>query len=223
MEKIEVIEKQASGLVRWAETLQVKSAEEYKIAVEKISAIKALRKTWTDYWKPLKEKAYSAWQEVCKKEKQGTDILDRAKIIAEQKALSWKREEEARIEKERLRLQAEAEERARREKERLEKQAEKVKSPEKKEALIEQAQSVQVPIVSVQPDVPKVEGMTTRVVWKAELVSLDELIKAATPGSVAQTFLMFNQSVANNFARSTKGTVQVPGVKFYKEEILVNK
>lgn len=212
------VAKEVTAMVEWANGLAVRNASDYKLAYEQIRNIKAARKRWTDYWGPLKAKAHAAWKEVVAKEKEGTDVCDRAERMAKQKADAWRFEEERKAEEERRRLQAIADEKARRERERLEKEAAKLKTPELKEERLEQAAAIEAPVVEIAAPV-EVEGVAIRKVWKARLVDMDKLIAAAGPGTVAASLLAFNEKAANAFARSTKGNVKVDGIEFYEERI----
>jgi len=224
MEKeIEVVKQEVVSIEEYAKKLVVASPQDYQQAHLAIAKVKELKSKWTSYWKPLKEKAYATWKDITGREKEVSDRMDSVIREVSQKALSWKQEQDRKAEEERRRLQAEAEEKARREKERLLKEAEKLKTPEKIQERIEQAEAVQVPVISVQREEVKVEGVITKKTWVAELVNMDELIASAKPGSVASSFLQFNQVVANQFAKATKGTVQVSGVKFVEVESFAHK
>jgi predicted component of type VI protein secretion system len=211
------VEKQAAKAVAWANGLTVTSKETADQAIAGITKIKALRKSWTEYWSGLKETAHKAWKEVVAKEKAGTDICDQAERIAKGKVLAWQQQELERAAAEQRRLQAEADERARKEREALEKKAAKLKTPEKAEALRAQAAAVQAPIVQVA--VNTVDA-ATRTTWKGEVVDIAALLAAATPGSVAASFITINQQAVDAFARSTKGKVPVAGVLFKAVESL---
>lgn len=67
--------------------------------------------------------------------------------------LKWETAEREKAEAEQRRLQAIADEQARRERERLEKQAAKMKTEERREALLEQAASVSAPVIQVSAPV----------------------------------------------------------------------
>lgn len=127
--------------------------------------------------------------------------------------MAFDAEEAKRKEAERLRLQAIADEQARKERERLLKQAEKLKTPEKKEALIEQAamvESAQVQVV--EPEKPKGSSYIKET-WKAKVVDFAKL---------PDYFKLPNQKLLDDNAQSTKGTAQIPGVEFYSEKTLVS-
>lgn len=217
-ELVETIQQETAGIMQWANALVVATLEDYQGVVSRLQDIKTIRKRWTDYWGPVKEKAHGAWKEIVAKEKQGTDICDATERMAKSKALAWQQEQERRVQEEQHRLQAIADETARREKERLEKRAAELKTPELKAEALEAAAAVQTPVVTVASPVAEVKGASTTTRQKAELTDMATLIAAATPGSIASTFLMFNEKAANSFATSTKGKVSVPGIRFYEEK-----
>lgn len=206
------LREQATGLVRVAEELAVATKADADVAVRLLANIKAVRKQWTDYWGPVKESAHNAWKGIVGKEKEGTDICDRADATVRSKVSAWQVRERAKAEAEQRRLQAEADERARKERERAEKEAAKLKTPELREQRLQEGAAIQAPAVTVA--VPTMAGAGMRSTWKAEAVDMAALIAAAVPGSVAASLLMVNQRAADAFARSTKGAVPVPGIKF---------
>lgn len=80
------------------------------------------------------------------------------------------------------------------------------------------AQPIDAPVVSVATLMPKVQGVTYRDNWKAHLeVDVRKLAAAVAAGTVSPTFLTPNAVALNNFARATKGTQAVPGVKFWND------
>lgn len=80
------------------------------------------------------------------------------------------------------------------------------------------SQPTEAPIVAVRPTMPKVQGVTYRDNWKAhDDVNIRVLAAAVVEGSVSTTFLTPNMTALNNFARATKGTQSVPGVKLFND------
>jgi len=219
MEEIEVVKKEVGGIMSWANGLVVNSQNDYKLAIDGIRRIREIKNRWVSFWEPLRKKTYEAYKETLQKEQEGVKVCEIAEKTAKQKADAWRVIEERKAEEERRRLQAIADERARKERERLEKEAEKLKTPELKEERLEQAQSIQAPIIQARNIV--IEGTQVKELWKAELIDFDALVKAATPGSIAYTFIKFDEKTANQFARNTKGKVAVPGIRFVKERITV--
>jgi hypothetical protein len=79
-------------------------------------------------------------------------------------------------------------------------------------------QPIDAPVVSVQRQVAKVQGVTYRDNWKAHPeVNVKALAAAVAAGTVPVTFLTVNMTAINQFARSTQGTQPVPGVKFFND------
>jgi hypothetical protein len=168
---------------------------------------------------------------------------ERAKAEVEERRLQAIKDEEARREREKQeaaeRKQRDIEEAKRREaeaartameqakgaeRERLRKEAEAAEAAAnaanvKAEARKEAAENTSVPVIKVEA--PRMKG--TRETWKAECVDISTLIAAAKPGTVAASFLEFNQSAADSFGRSTKGAVPVAGIRFVAVESLSSR
>lgn len=214
---------EASTIRAWAQALVVASKQDADEAADRVRTLKGIRQRWVEFWAEPKKAAAAAHKSICGKEKTGLDVIDSATSIAGQKLTIWIQAERQKAEAAQRLAQAEADRRARLERERLEAQAAKARTPEKAAALAEQAAQVQ----AVQVDVPAATVDSalagTRKTWKAELVDIQQVIAAATPGTLAAGFLMFNEKVANAFARDTKGSVKVPGVRFFEVETMAFK
>ena len=216
--EIEVVRAEAAGVLQWADGLVVATVEDYKAVVVRLQDIKAIRNKWIAYWASPKEQTYGAWKSIVAKEKEGLKICDSAEKMAKGKALNWKAEQDRKAAEEQRKLQAISDEKARKEKERLEKEAGKLKTPELKQARLEEAAEVVAPVITVASPVADVNGASSRRIWKGDVTNIAALIAAAVPGSVAASFLQVNQKAVDSFSRSTKGTVAVAGVRFYEEE-----
>lgn len=216
---VEQYRHQAGRVMVWAEGLTVASAEEYTAAMDGLKQVRVVRDQWAAFWRPLKGKAYASWKELVAREKEVLDVCDAAERLVKGKAGAWYQEQERKRQAEQARLQAEADERYRREQERLRRAAEKLKTPELREQRLAEAEYIPPPVVTV-PQVDQADGVAVRKTWRAEVVDMAALIAAATPGSVAASFLCVNQKVADSFARSTRGSVVVPGVQFIEESTL---
>lgn len=211
---------EATGMMQWANGLTVATKADADTAMLKLGEIKGIRAKWVAYWKPLKEAANTAWKGIVEKEKEGTDVVDQAERVVKSKVLAWQLEQQRIAAEEQRRLQAEADEKARKERERLEKEAARLKTPEKQAERLEQAAAVVAPTVTVQAPVASASGTSTRKVYKAVILDKSALIRAAVPGSVAESMLAFDQKAADAFARATKGASNIPGIKFVAEDVL---
>lgn len=216
------IKEEARGIEAWANALEVKTLGDYQQAVAELGRIKATRARIVEYWAGAKSAAFSAWKQVVAKEKQMTDICDKAAEVVNRKALTWKQAAQRQAAEEAARLQAEADEAARRERERLEKQATKLKTPEKAAERLAEAEMVSAPVITAADPTAGVKGVASRTTWKGDVTDLPALLAAAAvPGSVAAGLVMANQKAIDGLARATKGVVSVPGVRFYEVETLV--
>ena len=214
------LKKQSSVVLSWAQSLVVSTKADADQAMTRLSELKGIRRKWCDYWKPLKDAAKAAHSAICGKENEGTAIIDDAERTVKGKVLAWQQAERAKADEAQRKAQAEADEAARRERERLEKEAARLKTPEKKQERLEQAAAVAAPVVMVAAPVVTAAGTATRSTFKAECVDLAALIAAAVPGSLAASFLVFDQKAADAFARATKGKTPVAGVRFREVESL---
>lgn len=80
------------------------------------------------------------------------------------------------------------------------------------------SQPIETPVVSVAKAVPKVQGVTYRDNWKAHpAVDIKALAAAVAAGNVPTTFLVPDMTAINQFARATKGTHPVPGIRFFND------
>lgn len=117
-------------------------------------------------------------------------------------------QEQERIRREQQRI---AEEQARKERERLAKRAAAAEAKgqaEKAEQLQEQAQTVVAPVA---PPPPKVSGISSREVWRFEVVD---------PEAIPRTYLVPDDKKIGQVVRALKGDAEIPGVRVYCERSL---
>lgn len=117
-------------------------------------------------------------------------------------------------EQDRIRREAQraADEAARKERERLERQAAKAEAAgkvEKAEQIAERAQMVVAPVV--QTEAPKVQGVSTRGIWKYEI---------ADAAAVPREYLMPDEKKIGQVVRALKGDANIPGVRVWEEKTL---
>lgn len=161
----------------FANSLTVTCKADADRAAITIAAINADVKTVLESIKAHKAEAkarHTLWTTF---EKRFTDILDGAYDKARLVVKNWQDEENRKAAAEAARLQAIENERVRKEQERLRKEADKLKTPEKKQELIEQAESVCAHTVVVAPQ--KTKGMTFRTEVTVEITSIIEFIRDA--------------------------------------------
>jgi len=165
------------------------------------------------FFKPQKDALNKAKEELMKII---NPLIGRCDVIeknAKQAILKHDDEQEEIRRKEQARLQAIADEQARRERERLEKKAAKLKSPERAEALLDEASSIITPVVQVEEQ-EKAEGVSARKTWKHRVINTDELDRQ---------YMIPNDKMLDGIAKSTKGNIKIKGVEFYAESSLTVK
>jgi hypothetical protein len=127
-------------------------------------------------------------------------------------------EREARLvaEAEQRRLQEEAETRRLEEAVALEQAGDGAGAVARLEAPISTPVVVPAPIVVAAPPPlrpPKVEGVSYRVEWSAEVEDFGALVRAVAAGQQPITLLSANMAALNQLARALKGAMGVPGVR----------
>lgn len=199
--------------------LVVQSPEEYTATAEHLKTIKAFQRRVTDWFRPLKNKAFDAHKALCTEElkllRPSQDDESRIK-----RALVAYDDEQARIRREE-RIRLEAAQRQRDEDERLaqaaalERQAAatgEAAYQEAAEQLLAQPLAL-TPVEPFTPAAPKVQGLSYREIYSAEVVSLLTLVKAVAAGQQPLGLLQANQSALDGQARSLKTSMAIPGVQ----------
>jgi len=217
---VEIMRKQLSPVLQRAKSLVIRTATDRGDAKVFLVNVKKAQEQVHMRFDPTVDKAHKAWKEAVALRASFLKPLEEAETHVKRLIASWDQEQERlRLEEER-RLQALADEAARKERERLEREAARIKTPERREAKLEQAASIVAPVITISaPEKPK--GEATRKLWRARLTDKAVLIAAAAQGNeLAATCLSFDQTAANKMASATKGSVPIPGVEFYCETVL---
>ncbi len=90
------------------------------------------------------------------------------------------------------------------------------------EALDIISQPIEAPAVSVAVSVPKVQGVTYRDNWKAHaVIDVKVLAAAVASGQAPTAFLAPDVTAINQFGRATKGTHDVPGIRWFNDRQIV--
>lgn len=184
-------------------------------------------------------------QELCGPAREAASI-DGSKLAAwDQEQTRMRREAEVAQQRERERLetaerQRVAEETARLQREEEDRRLELAAAAEARGDMATAARIVSAPIEVAPvapmpvfappvtaPEVVRPEGTSYQTRWSAELVNFGALLAAAIAGTVPiavlSQVLMFNGPGANAVARSTRGTIAVPGVKFMETRTIVQR
>lgn len=188
---------QANGMVVSDQTTR-------RAAIVFLQAVKEAQRTVTAELEPLVKRAHDNWKAMVAYRDKYLTPLKQAEQTVKTVVSAFDAEEQEKRLQEQRRLQAEADAAAARERARLEKEAARLKTPELREDRLAQAQAVTAHVIQVQAP-ERQEGVAYRSTWKA--VVLD-------PQAVPREWLIVNDQALQTFARATKGTVPVPGVRF---------
>jgi len=225
-ENEEILKKEVSPAIRYAETVEIKTAEDSAAAQGFIKEIKQKAKMIYAKFHPPVEAAHKAWKAAKDLENYFMKPFEDAEALIKRKVITFESAERKRRDDEQRKLQAEADERARKEQEKLKKQAEKAMEKgnvEKAEALIEKSEAV-VPAPVFTPPAPALaKGTSIRKVWKGRVTHPGDLVKSILEHRAPANFIMWNQSAIDAYAKGVKDTMTIPGVEFYEEEILSSR
>lgn len=202
----------------FCESFPVTNSEQYLLASNELITLKNKRNEVVEFFAEMKSSAYATWKAIVAREKFFTDKIDQFETILKKKMLSFKTEQD-RIQREtQMRLQAEANARADAERKKLlanARQNERRGNELNAEMYKNAAESVTAPVVVVATALPKAAGISTREVWKAEVINKQAFIAAvaANPG-----LLQFIQVDCAGMVR--QGWRECDGVRFFKETVL---
>jgi ATPase subunit of ABC transporter with duplicated ATPase domains len=201
----------AAIAVQQSKGLEVVSQQDYDNAAELCKDIKSRINQIADYWKPLKEKAYGAWKDICTKEKQLMDPFTKAETAIKDKMKEFQRQK-----MEAERQQREEQERQKREEaEMLLKEAAKADEAgdsERSAFMFEAAENVQN-MRFEQPKQVKTEGTARKAKRKARVTN-PSLVPISIAGAIIRPI---DEKVLNDLARASKGNMAIPGVEFYED------
>ncbi|MBT9161087.1 MAG: hypothetical protein DDT26_02386 [Dehalococcoidia bacterium] len=198
-----------------AQSMVVRNAADYQSASEVLKAIKSRLKEVEDLRKGMTRPLDAAKAKIMAFFKPVTESLTNAETRTKKSMLVWQAEEEQKRLEEERRLQA----LARREQERLDRLAEERAQRWEDKGQLEKAEQIRdsvpvIPVPIVVREAPKAEGISTRTIWKFRIID-----KEAIP----HEYMIPNEKMLGDFARATKGTIAIPGIEFYAEEILASR
>jgi hypothetical protein len=166
------------------------------------------------------KRAYELHRELTARRNMAVALHDQVIAACDKLCKDWDREQ-ARIAEESA---AEQERANKAEERRLAAIAARCKDPEKREAYEQAAQQAALAPIAAAPPDDRAPGEVRSVRWRAELVSMPELIKAAAAGCPTATMLLaFDQSAATKAAGMFRRDGVVPGVRFYEDATISHR
>jgi len=200
------------GLLTRAADIVVRSPDSYAEAGELLREIRTERKTITETFETARAAADEAHKAIVGTIKKYQAPREEAQRIVDGKMKVWRDDEERerRAEEDRLREIARKEEEDRQ----IAAAAQLEAEGRKQEAEAVLNAQVQAPPVVVPKVVPKLDGVSVRVLWKHRIVN-----KALVPDE----WKIIDDKALAAHARSMKDVARVPGVEFYSEEPTLGK
>ena len=221
--EVEKLEETALSWPAQAAEVNIVDQDSYDEAAILITKIVSLRKQVVAHHKPVKEAANKAHKEACAAERRMLTPLSQAETTISNALLKWDREQKALQEAEQKRLQDEA--RKREEEARLEiaAQAESEGAPDEVVQEILDTPTIVPSTVIAAPTYAKASGLSTRILYSAEVTNIRVLCAAIAAGTAAETLVQPNEVALNGLARCMKDSFRVPGCKLVKKDTLVKK
>jgi hypothetical protein len=211
------LERRTATLADDARALEIAGRATYELAAERLRAVVGLRMEIIDHHKEMKQRSYQAWQAVIAAEKKLLDPVAEAETIYKHRIGAYESEQRRIEEEARARADAEARAKAAAEREREIELAEAAGADAEEVAAI---CAEPLPLVVEQPAPPtfrRAAGVSTAHNWKGECFSLAQLVRAIVKGEANLTMVAADQSAINALARATRGTLTIPGIRFYDE------
>lgn len=234
MENIE-LEKRAMNLAVRAKDLKVVDQGSLTRASELLLAGKEIERAIKSFFAPLKAKAHAAWKELCDAENKELGKLAPVIAVLNRAVAGYKAEQEKkRVEAEEAARKAEKE-REKLQNETLDKIQEMIgveaeaagrgdikavkMAQAEADKILAQAADEEKKIVpaSIVPEIPKTDGLSLRVYWKAKVVDFHALIQAVLSEQVSIEALSPNLPYLNDLAGKLKDQVKIPGIEIYSE------
>ena len=205
----EQLGRDAGSIVEAAKRHEIVSGESFQKAGDLLKGIVYLLQEVDKTFDESIASAYKAHRDIIKAKKKHATPLAQARDFLRGRIGQYEDDQEqARLQKERE-LQQKAQKRE--EQIALEEAAvlEAEGHSEEAQKMIEEP--IEAPVVVVKKTVPKVDGISTKHVWKFRIVDADVIPK---------DYLMPDEKAIGAIVRARKGKVDIPGVKVYKEAVV---
>lgn len=214
---------EALTIVEQAKLCQIVDQPSYDSAAKLLlDAIIPFRKRWENYWKPLKEAAWSAHKGIMDKFNEGDKPAEAAERTVKAEIRRWD-DQQARIQQE-LQRKAQEEAEAREREERLKAAVLAEQSgatAEEVDAIVESP--VAVVAAPVERTYERSAGISGRDNWKCRVTDVKALCKAIAAGKVPVNYIIPNESVLNARAKADRETLNIPGCVPYNERIIAGR
>jgi hypothetical protein len=213
------LEQKASALVTQAKALKITDQQTYDLAAERLLAVADLRREIVEHHRPMKQAAYAAHQQVIAAEKKLLDPVSEAERLYKVSISMFEAEERRREAEARAKAEAEARRQAEEQREREMLQAE-AQGADVEEITAMMNEPLVVAPARVEPAFQQAKGVSVAANWKGEVVSLKELARSIAAGTANISLIMPCETAINQLARATRGTLVIPGIRFFSESVV---
>lgn len=211
----------SEAALKEAKELTVTDDGGYTFAATAVQSVKKISKAVTGYFKPIKDEANAIVKTIRDGEREATSPLNEAELLLKAKMGKYRamKEEQAR----RAAEEAAAAQRKAAE-EMLAKAVEAEQQGDSLTAAIMQesaamAEQMKPSDIAVTVSAPKTEGVSVRKIWKAEVTD-ESQVPVKLNG---MTLRPVDTKLLGELARTSKGRMQIPGVRFYSEDSIAVK
>lgn len=185
-------------------------------------AIKELQKEADESFDPIIRKAHEAHKEAIAQKKRITDPLVLAETALKSKISEYLESERQAREEEERRLRAEADRLAAEQREAEIEEAEAAGASSEEIEVLAQAPLSVAPVVRWSAP-PKVNGISSRELWHAEVTNFEALVKFVAQNTQFRNLLQANPVAIGAMARTLRSAMNVPGVKVWRETTVATR
>lgn len=198
-----------------ATALVVSDVASHGAALEALKTTRERKRLILEKINPIIDAAFKTHRGLTNLRAEAIKPFDDAEAIYNRKASAFEREQEAIAARERERIEQQA---RKEEEERILRDAvaaDEAGDPDLAEALLDETPTV--PVLHVTPAVARVEGVTTRETWRAEVADKLALIRYVAAHPEWVNLLDANMPALNGLARSARKGMAIPGVRAVSE------
>lgn len=198
--------------------LIISNQGDYEVASTVLSEVKNRYKELDTQRKEITKPIDTAKKAVMELFRSPLELLEKAESKIKGLMIGYTNEQERKAREEQARLQRLADAEAAKQKKILDEKiarAEAAGKAEKAELLAQEKENIApiiAPVVAPQIETPK--GVSYRDNWTAEVIDIN---------LIPREYLVVNMQALNAVAKSTKGTLTIPGVKFISTKILASR
>ena len=203
--------REGAEVVALARSFEVLSIADDIQAQQWMIEIARMDRAAADFFAPSRTQADRLHKQIVADERRVRSVYAEARNIFSSKSIAWKREQN-RIAEE-AQQKAEHEIRAREEERRLLDAVAAEEAGETAEAEAILAAPIIVNVPEIVPETARVEGVSARVTWSAEVVDLSKLVRYVADNPQWVGLVEANQPALNRLAISMRENLSIPGVE----------